>query len=191
MVIPFNVKMKQLIPIIAAVCFGFNAYAQETNPEYDLRFGVGTSLLGTGDMRTIMFENELNIKLNNYFTLGEGLGFAKSNYGVFEQASFIQLNSNIYISPFRNNRKNDFRLGTGLSWYSVSDVYQSSATYQNGQLVDSKHVFDKRNSIGFNLIIEHTYHVSENLLAGLKLFTQPYQNGDINSGILLRFGLEI
>jgi len=183
--------MKKLALIIIAVLIWTTGNAQETESRIDFRFGVGTSLLGTGDMQTIMFENEANIKWNRYFTLGAGLGYAKSDDGVFEQASFIQLNTNVYISPFKNSRKNDFRVGTGLSWYSVSDVYQSSATYQNGQLIDSEYVFDKRSSIGFNIIIENTYSIGEKFLLGLKLFTQPYQNGDINSGIMLKFGIKI
>lgn len=183
--------MKRVILIITAVLFVVNSYAQDSESKFDLRFGIGSSLLGTGDMLTIMVENELNIKLNNYFTLGEGLGFAKSENSDFQEASFLQLNSNIYLSPFRNNRKNNFRVGVGLSWYSISDWYRSSATYQNGKLIDSEYEFDNRNSIGINLIIEKTYSISDKLFLGLKLFSQPYQNGDINSGILVILGVKM
>jgi len=184
-------KMKNFILIAITVLISFIGNAQDIKSRVDLRFGIGTSLLGTGDMQTIMFDNEVNMKLNSYFTLGGGLGYGKSDNGVFLQASFVQLNANIYISPFKNSRRNDFRIGTGPSWYSVSDVYQSSARYQNGQLVDAEYEFDKRSSIGFNLIIENTYLIKEKYLLGLKLFTQPYLNGDINSGILLKLGVNI
>lgn len=183
--------MKKSTFLTIAILTGIIGNAQETASKLDLRFGIGTSLLGTGDMRTLMFENELNLNLNKYFALEGGLGYAKSNDGIFEQSSFIQLNANIYISPFKNNRKNDLRLGTGLSWYAVSDVYQSSVTLQNSQLIDIAHKLDKRNSIGFNVVVENTYSITEKYMLGLKLFTQPYQNGDINSGILLKFGVKI
>ena len=183
--------MKQLILILIAILIGLNGYAQDVESKYDLKLGIGTSLLGTGDMQTIMFENEINFKLNKYFTLGEGLSFAKSGFSVLEQASFIQLNSNIYISPFKNNRQNDFRFGAGLSWYSISDFYQSSTVYIDEGLLDSEYEFSKRNSLGLNIIIENTYSISEKFLVGLKFFTQPYKNGDINSGLLLKVGLEI
>ena len=183
--------MKKLTLIIVAVLIGFTSDAQETGSKLDLRFGIGTSLLGTGDMITIMLENEANFKLNRYFTLSGGVAYAKSIFGVFDQAAFIQLNSNIFISPFRNNRKNDFRVGTGLSWYSVSDVYLSSASYENGQLIDADYELGKRNSRGFNIIIENTYTITEKFLLGVKLFTQPYKNGDINSGFMLKFGFKI
>ncbi|MDX1906149.1 MAG: hypothetical protein SF053_03885 [Bacteroidia bacterium] len=165
--------------------------AQQAASKLDLRFGIGSSLLGTGDMQTIMFENELNVHLNNYITLGGGLGYARSDRGIREQASFTQLNANIYISPFKNTRKNDFRLGTGASWYAISDVYESTRIFENGQVVDVDYVFEKRNSIGFNVILENTYLITEKYMLGVKLFTQPYQNGDINSGVLVKFGVNL
>lgn len=183
--------MKKLALLSIVMFLVIVCKAQKTPSKIDVRFGFGTSLLGSGDMHTLMFENELNLKLSKYWTVGGGLGFAKSNKGVFEQASFIQANSNIYISPLKNNGKNDFRLGTGLSWYTVSDVYLSSARYQNGQLISSGYEFDNRKSIGLNVIIENTYLLSAKYMIGIKLFTQPYQNGDINSGILLKFGTKI
>ena len=183
--------MKNFTLIVVAVLISIAGNAQDVKSRMDLRFGIGTSSLGKGDMRTIMFENEVNMKLNNYFTLSGGIGYAKSDYGVFEQASFVQLNTNIYISPFKNSRRNDFRIGTGPSWYSISDVYRSSARYLNGQLVDEEYEFDTRNSIGFNVIIENCYLVAEKYLLGLKLFGQSYQNGDGNSGILLKLGIKI
>ncbi|HDO27853.1 MAG TPA: hypothetical protein ENH02_07030 [Bacteroidetes bacterium] len=38
-------------------------------------------------------------------------------------------------------------------------------------------------------LMEDSNIFSNNFLIGLKLFTQPYTNGDINSGIILKFGL--
>lgn len=183
--------MKNLALVAIAVLISLTGNAQDFKSRIDLRLGIGTSLLGTGDMQTIMLENEVNMKLNSYFTFGGELGFGKSDYGVFEHASFIQLNANIFLSPFKNKGRNDFRIGTGPSWYSVSDAYRSSAHYQNGQPVDEDYKFDTRSSIGFNVIIENSYSITERYLLGLKLFTQPYQNGDINTGILLKFGIKL
>lgn len=182
--------MKKLFFLFLTIFVGVAGNAQEDKSKLSITLGAGRSLLGTGDIRTVMFENELNYKLNKYFALGGGIAFGKSNYDLFGQASFFQLNSNIYLSPFRNNRKNDFRLGAGFSWYSVSDSYLSSATYQNGQIVNPEYVFDDRNSVGLNMLIENTYSVTDKYLLGLKVFAQPYLNGDINSGILLKLGMK-
>ncbi|WP_282782000.1 hypothetical protein [Phaeodactylibacter xiamenensis] len=179
--------IKHTLFLIILICASVSTQAQET----DLRFGVGGSFLGSGDMRAIMLENEANLKLNRYFALSGGLGFGTSNDGALDQASFLQLNANVYVSPFRNTGRNDFRLGTGLSWYTVSESYNALSISHTGEIVDSKLQSDQRNALGFSLIIENTYSVTERLLVGLKAFTQPYQNGDINSGILLKFGVKL
>ena len=95
-------KRLKLSIFIMGLLIGLSAKALEAQTRMDFRFGVGTSLLGTGDARTIMLENELNYKLNKYFVLGGGLAYARNYSGIFDHTSFIQLNTNIYASPFRN-----------------------------------------------------------------------------------------
>jgi hypothetical protein len=165
--------------------------AQNVEPKFDIRFGVGTSLLGSGDMRTVMFENELNYFINNFFSTSISAGYGRSNSGVFETSSFVQGNLNIYISPFKNSKKNDFRIGTGMSYMNISDSYLESVNYENGIIIDEDYRFDNRNSIGINIILENTYSITDKIMLGLKLFTQPYKNGDINSGLMLKLGLKI
>jgi hypothetical protein len=183
--------MKKLVLLTTLKFLGIICKAQESPSKLDVRFSFGTSLLGTGDIQIFMIENELNLRLSKYWTVSGGLGYAKTISDIFETGSFIQANTNIYISPFKNDGNNDFRLGTGLSWYTFSDIYQSSATYQNGQLIYQEYEFDNRKSIGVNVIIENTYLLSSKYMIGIKLFSQPYKNGDLNSGILLKFGAKI
>ena len=65
----------------------------------------------------------------------------------------------------------------------------SSQVWKNGVLIDTNYKFDNRNSYGYNLIIEGTFLITERFLLGVKLFTQPYHNGDINSGALVKVGV--
>ena len=182
--------MKKLI-IAAAILLSMDANAQRVQPRFDFRFGVGTSFLSTGDIATTMLENELNYFINNFLATSISIGYGRSNEGVFETASFFQGNLNIYLSPFKNNKRNDFRIGTGLSYINVSDAYLVSADYSNGVVIDEDYKFDKVNSIGMSIILENTYSIREKFLVGLKLFTQPYENGDMNSGVLVKLGLKI
>jgi hypothetical protein len=182
--------MKKLV-VVLMVVLAINAKAQNTSSKFDFRFGLGTSLLSTGDMRTVMFENELNYSINNFLSSGVTAGYGKSYSGAYETSSFVQGNINIFISPFGNRNKNDFRIGTGISYMNVSDAYLESTNYQNGTIVDEDYRFDNRGSIGMNIILENTYTLRDKFMLGLKLFTQPYKNGDINSGLLLKFGLKI
>jgi len=167
----------------------FQLSAQLSEKKFDLRIGAGSTLLGSGDMVTFTYENELNYRLTPYFTSGLSFAFGKSNYGVFETSSYIQGNLSFFLSPFKNNCYNDFRLGLGISVNNVTDAYVQSEYYENGVIVDVDHVIEKRNAFGYNIIIEDSYRFSEKFLIGLKLFTQPYINGDINSGALIKFGI--
>lgn len=165
--------------------------AQDNQKKFDVKFGVGTSFLGSGDMTTINFENELNYKFSQYFSTSFTLNYGKSISGVYETSSYIQENLNIFISPFKNSRKNDFRVGTGFSIMNISDTFVYQEEYGSGTEPSITYNFDKRNSLGFNIIIENTYSINDKFLIGLKLFSQPYTNGDINSGILLKCGLKL
>ena len=172
--------------------FSIPLFAQEENRNFDIRFGVGRTILGSGDMITLTFENELNYKINPYFTTALSLNYGRSNYGVFETASYVQGNLNLYLSPFKNTKRNDFRVGTGISLYQVSDAYLVSASYDSrGNLIEADYDFDERSSYGYSIILEDTYTIKTRFLIGLKLFTQPYFNGDINSGLLLKAGVKL
>lgn len=184
--------MKRIIFVLAVLtAVVFPAICQENPNKYDIRLGTGVSLMGSGDMIAFNYENELGLKFNKYFTGSLSIHFGRSNSGVFETASFTGGNLNFYISPFRNNRRFDFRIGSGLSYYNVSDVYVMSVEYSGGQLIDIDYAFDERNSFGYNIIIENSYLLTNRFLIGVKLFTQPYFNGDINSGVLLKLGMNI
>jgi len=39
------------------------------------------------------------------------------------------------------------------------------------------------------MVLENTYVINWKYLLGIKLFIQPYLNGDINSGIMAKFGI--
>jgi hypothetical protein len=54
--------------IITLILFSLPAKGQEKTSKFDFRIGSGVSILGTGDMITLAYENELNYKLNNYLT---------------------------------------------------------------------------------------------------------------------------
>ena len=176
--------------LITLIAFSLPVMGQKKTGNLDFRLGAGGSLLGTGDMMAFNYENEINYKLSRYFTWSTSINLGRSNYGVSETASFVQGNLNIFLSPFKNNRRFDFRIGTGLTYYNISDSYASSQRWEEGVLV-YQHEFDKRNSFGCNIMIENSYSLTNRLFIGLKLFTQPYFNGDINSGIFLKLGFKL
>jgi len=157
---------------------------------FDLRLGFGVTTLGTGDYLTCNFENELNYKISRYFSTSASINIGRSMTGAESHAgaSFVQGNLNIYISPFKNDKRNDFRIGGGLSVYNISDYY----TYPYLDVTTGRELtlYDgsKRTAFGFNIVAEYTYLISKRFLFGALLFSQPYLNGDINSGGMVKFG---
>ncbi len=183
-------KTKTLLSLLL-ILFCLGVYAQPNPKKIDLRFGIGASLLGSGDVTTGMYEVEVNRKFSSYFATGVSLAFGRGSEGKYNHASFEQSNLNFFISPFRNNRRNDFRIGAGLSYFDVSDTFLTSITHNTDNNPDVNLETRKRKSFGCNLILENTYMINERVFLGIKAFTQPYFNGDINSGVLLKAGINL
>lgn len=170
-------KIKFLI-LTVSIFLSFYLFGQEKQKKLDFRIGSGISLLGSGDLLAFNYENELNLKLNRYFSSSLSFNLGRNNDRL---ASFLQGNLNIFLSPFNNVRKFDFKVGTGLTYYTISDTHKIEGGYK----------LNKRKSLGFNMIIENTYMITDKYLIAVKLFSQPYFNSDINSGILLKLGLTL
>lgn len=178
--------MKKII-FILSVMLSLTLFSQETASKFDIRMGLGSSLIGSGDMITTAYENELNYRVNSHFTISPSIGFAKSNYGVNEIANYTQSNLNLFYSPFRNTKSMDFRIGLGASFIEYSSSFEyERITLGNGKEY-SRYEFPVEKSFGVNVILENTVKLSPRLLLGLKAFTQMYF-GNINSGLMVKLG---
>lgn len=183
--------MKRIFILLLSAALGQICLGQGTFKN-DFRAGLGISLLGSGDMRCAMFENEFNHQFGKRFGYGISAGMGRSDDGVWVSSSFGQLGANLYYSPSKPDGKNSLRIGTGFNLYKVSDVWRSSALYNSqGELIEAEYAVDQRNSAGINVVIEYQHNLNERIFGGLKLFTTPYFNGDINSGIQLRMGFRL
>jgi hypothetical protein len=178
--------MKKII-FILTVSLSLALFSQENASKIDLRLGMGSSLVGSGDMITTAYENELNYRINSHFAISPSVGFAKSNYGVDDIAHYIQGNLNMFYSPFRNTKSMDFRIGLGASFLEYSSSYEYERyTLLNGREY-SRYAFPVEKSFGVNVILENTVKLTPRLLLGLKAFTQIYF-GNINSGLMVKVG---
>jgi hypothetical protein len=181
--------MKKII-FILLVSLSLTVFSQESTSKFDFRLGVGSTFLGSGDMLTIAYENELNYHINNYLTASPSIGFAKSNYGVNEIANYMQGNVNLFYSPFKNNKTNDFRIGLGASFLNYSYSFEfERQTLSNGKDY-SRYLFPTENDFGLNVALENTFKLSPRLLLGVKAFTQIYTQ-NINSGLMVKVGYSL
>jgi hypothetical protein len=187
--------MKKILTILFSVLI-FNGFSQNnSNPmpdnKFDLMFGTGVTFLGTGDYLCLTFENELNYKLSSYFTTSAVFNMGKSLTGASDgSASFFEGNLNLFISPFRNNRLNNFRIGAGISVFNVNDTYLSSSYYCEC-MTCNEYIVDKHTTFGGSFILEDFFRIGRQFFIGAKVFLKPYVNGDINSGAMAKFGIRL
>lgn len=188
-----------LLILVSAICLAsLPALAQQkansnsnAHSTVDLKFGLGYALAGTGDMRVVMFENELTKKWHRLFSNSLALNFGYSNNGVNENTTVVQANLNLFLSPFGNDKRNNFKIGGGLSYAFTNDVRIIAERFENGVSVDRDTQIDERRALGANAILENETMVGKRYLIGLKAIVQPYFNGDITSGFFVKFGLKL
>lgn len=188
--------MKIIQTLIFSLSFVFlsaSLFAQSPtkSPKLIGKLSIDQALSGTGDMRLTRMENALEYRLNRYFTPSVSLAFAKSDLGVHLTTSMIQSNANMFFSPFRNNRNNDFRIGIGVSGMRVSNFFEKAAFYENGQYAYSEYEFRQENTYGFNLILEDNFQLSPHILLGFRLAYQLYESGDQIIGGGINLGIQI
>ncbi len=177
--------MKNTIALLLVLFAVTGLSAQEKESKFDVKFGTGMGFMGYGDMITISFENELNYKINRYFAASVSIGYGKGDWGVHIHTDYLMASGNLFFSPFRNNRRNNFKIGAGGSLFNHTNFYESAWYSESGPVYD----FYRIRTTGFNVIVEDEYRVHSNLLIGGKLFmTAGIQQGGILSGGMLKVG---
>lgn len=177
-----------ILVFVSASLFGQTA---TNDSRFIAKTSIDQALSGSGDMRLTRMENALEYRVNRYFTPSVSLAFAKSDQGVYLTTSMIQTNANLYFSPFRNDRKNDFRIGVGVSGMRVSSFNEDAQFYENGQYVYSEYEFRQENAYGFNVMLEDNYQIAPHILVGFRLAYQLYNSGDQIIGGGINLGIQI
>ena len=179
--------MKNLF-LVVLLFVSIQLFSQEKPSRFDLRIGSGVTFMSGGDVFSVGFENELNYKLNDYFTSSASIGYT---LGILEYVSTIHSisgNLNMFLSPFKNIKKNDFRIGLGLSYMSQTDGKTIVHWYEGTPYAYYETERFMTNEFGMNIILENTYAIKDKYLIGFKLFTQAYAHQS-NSGAYLKFGI--
>ena len=188
--IQFTLKMKRTVLITIALIAVFNLGAQVNTHKLDYKFGAGLGFMGSGDVMAQSFENELTYKLNSYFSTSISLGLGRTFKDVQSHNDYMSGSLNLFISPFKNNRRNNFKIGAGYTLinetasYSSYDINYSEGTYNPNfnyltQMVN-----------GFSMILEDEYMIGSRFLLGGKIFvTGGVEEGGIVSGGMIKVGI--
>ncbi len=181
--------MKKTIILIITAALIISLNAQEKVHKFDFKIGSGLGFMGSGDLTALCFENELNYKLNNYFSTSLSLGIGRSKEYKERHNDYLQGSLNLFISPFRNDKKNNFKIGLGYTRINVTVASFSSSYYYPDTYIN-QYNYNASSINGFNMIIENEYKISSRFIIGGKLFvTGGIEEGGIVSGALIKLGI--
>ncbi len=182
--------IKKLLVLLVFCAVFFSANAQSEMRRFDIKIGMGAGQDRLNDVLVFNLENELTYKINTYFSASVFVNFGRG--GVLKPDHFALGDSNvssvlgglnILISPFKNNKVNNFKVGAGIGWF------RSTETYVQYDFKNYEYNFVVDKGVGLNIIIEDEYRIKDRYLIGLKF----YLNGDEYIadalGALLRFGV--
>jgi len=182
--------MKKTVLTIFTLIASISLTAQVNTHKLDYTLGSGFGFMGSGDVMATCFENELNYKLNRYLSTSISLGIGRTLKDVKSHNDYMLGSLNLFISPFKNNRLNNFKIGGGYTLinetasYSTYDIDYSEGTYNP----DFNYLTRMVN--GFSLILEDEYMINSRFLVGGKLFvTGGIEEGGIVSGGMIKLGI--
>lgn len=164
--------------------------AQDYTSKFNYSLGAGLGFMGNGDLTATSFENDLTYKLNKYLSTNISFGIGRSLNNTNSNNDYLAGSVNLYISPFRNDKRNNFKIGGGYSYINTSSTYIGAVYYIPSYEV--KYIYDDNFYNAFNIIIEDEYWINSKLLVGLKLYTTGNMSfGAIISGGLIKFGVSL
>ena len=190
--------MKAVVVLFAIfqICI-VNVVAQHVElsdaPVNTIKIGVGPTLFGYGDITGLMQYTEYSRLLVPYVQVSIGFSLAQAsstNYR-WQQAAAKTLDFSLKFVPFRSRRQN-FKIGTGVSARRLIDIYSiGSRTYERGNIPVLIEEFEKQtfNSVGYSVLLEYDYFLTERWSLGTRASFQNYKVGstvlfvDINGGV--------
>lgn len=176
--------IRKLLLIVIAMIVTMTCFAQEQPSRIDFKTGAGVGFMGSGDVLTLSFENELDYKLNSFFTAAAAVGIGRSFETKDDKNDYLHGSLTLFVSPFRNDRKNNFRIGLGYTFINETRLYQM---YANSPIV---YDYFTTNEHAFNFIIGYDYKYSDRYSIGAKAYTIGSSiSGGILTGAMLVFGI--
>ncbi|MCZ2101748.1 MAG: hypothetical protein LC107_09445 [Chitinophagales bacterium] len=181
---------KKFLAIFVFCVVLFGANAQSEMRKFDIKIGVGVGQDRLNDVLLYNLENELTYKMNTYFiasafvNLGRGGELNPDHLAIGDSnVSSVLGGFNILISPFKNNKVNNFKVGAGIGWFRSTETY----VRYNFKNYEYNYIEDK--GVGLNLIVEDEYRIKDRYLLGLKFYLNGEKYIADALGGLLRFGV--
>ncbi len=183
-ILPFGVFCLFFAPVVLPVSAQFVD---------EVKVGVGTSLLGTGDVLVAKLEGEAIHQWNRILSgsVAVGIGYGDTQWydpdefsTLFSRDAIVHLDGNAFVSPFGNDKLYQLKLGTGPSVMYVRD--ESYRDYTG--FIWRRESLEQRFSLGASMIVEQEVRLRQSYTAGLKAMFQAYLNGDVSPTLLVKMG---
>ncbi len=186
--------------IIFALGLSSAVFAQEKPSTVDMKFGVG--MVRMMDTKLYKFENELTKKWNRFLSSSLSLSFAVGGGANIKSLTTLNADINGFVSPFGNQEKHNFKLGTGLSYMYI----QETQAHYRGELFALMYPYlpveplsdNIRRGVELNFIIDYERNIGKRYLIGTRVIMQPHREyRDPRTAIyafiggLVRFGIKL
>ncbi len=178
---------KKVILLFFVLVSFIGADAQTDNKKLDIRFGFGTTWINE-KFRMSTVEMELNRKFTPYLAVGTSLAYGREAPDAYAQTSFDKGNLSLYVSPFRNDKRNDFRIGAGISYFDIAGFYATGMLFNPEE---TEYYSYKNSSFGFIFSLENSYMLTDRFFVGIKAFAEPFLKETVktNYGAMLKLGV--
>lgn len=159
-------------------------------PFSDIKLGVGNGFFDPRDNSLLKIETEFSHKWNRYVTNSLSLNYGTMYRGISESLSIFHVDMNIFYSPFKNNKRHNFKIGTGVSYLYADETYFVGSRFENGVLVE-EYDFSKRGMLGTPIILEHEIAVGQKHILGFKIAHYSYTRASQLTGVSIKLGIRL
>lgn len=161
------------------------------NSKFSYHLNTGWGFLGDGDLPALSLENELTYNIDHYFSTSVILGIGRNLVTEHAQSDYLLGSLDLYISPFKNNRRNNFKLGGGYSYIDISNTYVIVRYYDNGTKYDFYDYYTNRQH-AFNITVEDEFKINSRYMVGIKAYIIGNKDqGGILSGFSFKLGIAL
>ena len=180
--------MKRIILILCLISTLNLVYSQENRGKFDYKLGTGLLVAGKGNI-VFCVENELNYKISQYVSSSAYIDLGRE-VGIAEVLDRMQIGINVFASPFKNARRNVFKIGLGLG--VINEAIIDPIRIRNDEYNKILYDVTKETNGVASLIIENEYWLNSRFSIGGKLYgAVKFNKGGSMVGLMAKLGISL
>ena len=170
-----------LLFFFLSIC-GLLAQEEKKEPANSLKYGYGTTFLGTGDFTGTAQYLEYDRKLFGLVSFGLNGTYTNALQtkpeGFQQSTKSYQGDANLFINLLGNS-VNRLKIGGGGSYRQREHSYSTEIiTDSSGNIIDRVFDTNKSTNWGWTAAVEYEVFIARHIILGSKLAFQQYDNGD-------------